>query len=405
MISFNLLSRLAKEHGSSFFLLDLHSLVKNYRNFYSAFLSEYSSIQVSYSFKTNYIPSICSSLHHEGAYAEVVSDTEYYLARRLGIPPGHIIFNGPCKGESSFLDAALSGTILNIDNYTDLQMLKKASARSEQSIRTVLRINFAFDHHDSRFGFRADGDHLSSVVDTVRALPHVCLLGFHLHLPYRQLHTYQHRLAELIRLSRLYFADVPPEILNIGGGFMSPLTSSSASSLNLTPTSYSEYARVIGHTLIDAFPHPSRPTLFLEPGTALVANVLSFATRVHSIRHLKHKSIATVDGSLLDISPNAKSSNLPFDVFKSSEDFSRDRSYDICGFTCIESDVLSRDYLGHLSEGDFIVYNNIGSYSVVMRPPFIRPPFPILSIAPDTSHSVIRKTISNEDFFAHFNGF
>jgi diaminopimelate decarboxylase len=68
-------------------------------------------------------------------------------------------------------------------------------------------------------------------------------------------------------------------------------------------------------------------------------------------------------------------------VFSQHED-SREKSVvniDIGGYTCMEHDVLYRDYKGYLSEGDYIMIENVGAYTNVLTPPFIRPSPPIVA--------------------------
>jgi diaminopimelate decarboxylase len=72
---------------------------------------------------------------------------------------------------------------------------------------------------------------------------------------------------------------------------------------------------------------------------------------------------------------------------------------DMAGYTCIESDYLYRNYSGQLSVGDFIVFDSAGSYSVVMKPPFIMPNVPILELNGDQTVRVIKRQETFEDVF------
>ena len=72
------------------------------------------------------------------------------------------------------------------------------------------------------------------------------------------------------------------------------------------------------------------------------------------------------------------------------------------GFTCIEGDVLYKDYTGELAVGDAVVISNCGSYSLVMKPPFILPNFPVLDIC-GKSVEVIKRAETFDDIFHTFN--
>ena len=56
---------------------------------------------MSYSVKTNALPWLLHYLKEKGFYAEVVSEMEYDLVRRLGFPGKHMIYNGPIKDKKT----------------------------------------------------------------------------------------------------------------------------------------------------------------------------------------------------------------------------------------------------------------------------------------------------------------
>ena len=81
-----------------------------------------------------------------------------------------------------------------------------------------------------------------------------------------------------------------------------------------------------------------------------------------------------MNGSLLDISASAKFKNLPAKLVFSNSNIKKETGNTIIsGYTCIESDILSESFKYRLSVGDIIKYDNVGSYSIVMKPPFILP--------------------------------
>ena len=75
---------------------------------------------------------------------------------------------------------------------------------------------------------------------------------------------------------------------------------------------------------------------------------------------------------------------------------------DLVGFTCIEGDVLYRNYTGELAVNDAVVISNCGSYSLVMKPPFILPNFPVLDICGENVE-VIKRAETFDDIFHTFN--
>lgn len=78
---------------------------------------------------------------------------------------------------------------------------------------------------------------------------------------------------------------------------------------------------------------------------------------------------------------------------------------EVAGFTCIESDVITFDAPLGLRVGDLLAYDNVGSYSVVMKPPFILPSPPILQISPGSARlMLVRRRETVHDILATYPG-
>ncbi len=76
---------------------------------------------------------------------------------------------------------------------------------------------------------------------------------------------------------------------------------------------------------------------------------------------------------------------------------------DFVGYTCIESDYLYRGFSGKLAVGDYVVFSNVGSYSLVLKPPFILPNFAVVEY--DTRYGSIELVRENETFEDVFRTF
>ena len=74
---------LLETYGSPLFVVSEPVLRDLYRRFAKSFSDPEIDTQVAYSYKTNYLPAICSIMHEEGALAEIVSGMEYSLAGAL----------------------------------------------------------------------------------------------------------------------------------------------------------------------------------------------------------------------------------------------------------------------------------------------------------------------------------
>ena len=67
----------------------------------------------------------------------------------------------------------------------------------------------------------------------------------------------------------------------------------------------------------------------------------------------------------------------------------------------MEGDYLARDVEAAISQGDYVIFENTGAYTVVLRPPFIRPAPPIVSFANGKSE-LIRRGGTLEDIFSPY---
>ena len=126
---------------------------------------------------------------------------------------------------------------------------------------------------------------------------------------------------------------------------------------------------------------------------------MKFVGTVKTIKNVRGKYIASVLGSQKNISMSGI--NPPMNVIHMSEGESYS-NLDMVGFTCIEGDVIYRNYTGELAVDDVIVISNCGSYSLVMKPPFILPNFPVLDIC-GSEVEVIKRAETFDDIFRTFN--
>lgn len=397
----------ARFHGDAFYLYDEARFVANFQTLLSAFRGFYRDTRIAYSYKTNYTPAICQRVDALGGYAEVVSAMEYALARRVGVRPEKIVYNGPWKSDESVQEAVAAGSIVNLDSGRDLKLLLRIAAESPcAAIRAGIRCNFPIEGYpDSRFGFDVGGESFREAVAAIRQRPNMTLSGLHCHFPHRELPSFAERARRIVEVARQVFEDAP-EFISIGGGFFGHLPESLRRRYPEGVPQFADYARVVGQIFSDAYGNTSHsPVLFVEPGTALVADTFRFVARVVDVKQVRSRRLACVAGSLFNISPYARSQNLPISVLHRSPrqaDSSSEDTYDVVGYTCIENDVLSRAVRGPLEVGDFVLFTNVGSYSIVMKPPFILPSVPIIMHSIEGTERVIKRAESVEYLFENF---
>ena len=126
---------------------------------------------------------------------------------------------------------------------------------------------------------------------------------------------------------------------------------------------------------------------------------MKFVGTVKTIKNIRGKSFATVLGSQKNISMTGV--NPPIEIINMSNEQDEYKDLDFVGFTCIESDVIYRNFNGKLAINDAIVISNCGSYSLVMKPPFILPNFAVLDVS-EGKTEVIKRAENFEDVFHTF---
>ena len=404
-LNYQKIHSLSQEYGPSFYLFDIEKLHSNYSRMKKAFQSRYDNCIIGYSYKTNYLPYLCKEMNEMGGFAEVVSRLEYDLALKVGVPPTHIIFNGPVKSYEDIETALLNESIINIDSSYEVDYIE-AFIRKYQNrqVKIGIRLNFEVSkdgtvlqegHEISRFGICTVNGDLERVLQRVNDLDNVSIIGFHGHFSTRErkVETYVKITEELCHLTKRYISSTV-EYLDIGGGFYGELPSSFQ---HVTP-SFEQYAEPVCSIMNEQFPI-RKPALIIEPGISLVADPFTFIARVIENKRIKQKDLVLIDGSVHNIKPTMHKRNLPMRIDKDQKKSNRETPYSIVGYTCMEKDYLAYDISGPLPErNDYIQFENVGAYTIVFNPPFIKERPAIIAVK-DGDYFPVRKRETFHEFF------
>lgn len=394
--------------GPSFYLLDLGRLRTNIRGFQDAFLSHYPRSAFSYSYKTNYTPQVCQAAMLEGWMAEVVSEMEFDLACEFGNNPTEIIVNGPIKSSNELQKYFALGSTVHLDSMAEVRTaVGLAEADRSRTVRVGLRCNFECGNYISRFGLDVESGDLDEAIGLLQNLPNVELVGLHCHFPDRDLGSFRTRASTLASLAKTRAIE-SLEYIDIGGGFFGEMDESLADQFTTEIPTIADYAHEISSILRSA-ELDSQLTLLVEPGTAIVANTMSFVSQICNVKTVRGKTFGEVAGSRFNLGNISSKLNLPLTVMGS--DHTERVTYenaDIVGYTCIEGDVLYRGYSGPLNAGDIAIFGNAGSYSVVFKPPFIRPNVPIVtydSDRPELPATIAKRLERAKDILVTYEGY
>ncbi|EGQ27597.1 family 2 Orn/DAP/Arg decarboxylase [Sporosarcina newyorkensis 2681] len=402
------ISMLERKYGDFFYLFNVNKLGDNYSEMFSAFKSRYDHFIIGYSYKTNYLPALIKKLSKMGAYSEVVSRVEYDLALKLGVEPNKIIFNGPFKSYDDIALALEGNSILNLDSFYEIELVKEyAAAHTDKNHKVGIRTNFDLTidgetplldgFERSRFGFFLENGDIETAIDELTSIPNVKVVGLHGHFStsIRSLTIYKKIIQTLCNLAKHYLSDTL-EYLDVGGGFFGHVPKTM--NIKDAPT-FEEYAEIICSVVNKEKKNfKKEPMLIIEPGLALVADTFKFFCKVIDVKKYQDESFVLVEGSVHNIKPAMHNRNLPLKHVKRDTRYYKQGKFNVVGYTCMEKDYLISGQIGEIPKPkDFLVFSNVGAYTIVFAPAFIKERPPIIAIE-DGSYSLVRKREKLTDF-------
>lgn len=398
-INSQIIRSLREKYGEAFYLLDSEQFRKNFIELKDTFSTIYPNFNIAYSYKTNYTPKLCKIVNELGGYAEVVSEMETELALRCGVYPKNIIWNGPVKNLEKLKEYLNMGVTVNIDSLNEANFIDAYANNVQKKLNVGIRCNY--DVNDgiiSRFGFDIEGEDFNKVMNIIMKNPYLHFVNFQCHFAKRQVEYWPARTKGMVDL--IDRIGIVPERIDIGGGLFGKMPLSLKSQFKTDIPNYVDYANAAATIIRDYFKDKDiNPELIIEPGTAIVGDCMKFVGTVKTIKNVRGKYFATILGSQKNISMTGI--NPPIEIVHMNNELCDYQDLDMVGFTCIEGDVLYKNYTGKLAIDDAVVISNCGSYSLVMKPPFILPNFPVLDIC-GNEVEVIKKKETFDDVFHTF---
>lgn len=399
---------LIEKYGSPLYVFSERTIRKGMEDIKRAFNLRYQKVQMAWSYKTNYLDSICRIFHQEGSWAEVVSGFEYDKAIRNGVKGENIIFNGPAKSVDDLEKATRNGSFIHIDHLDELFMLSDVCQRKNIEARVAVRVNMDIGIYPKwdRFGLNYENGEAWDAINRIMINPKLKLMGLHTHIG-----TYMMS-AESYRIAASKLADLAHSIaqkfdhyisyIDMGGGFASKNTLRGAylSGEDTTP-SFDEYAEAITSAIINSQIKPDKlPTLILETGRALIDNAGSIAGSVLANKRLSDGRRATI----VDVGVNLLFTAFWYDhkIHPVSNHSGVVEETTIYGPLCMNIDVLRPSLMfPALKRGDRFVITRTGAYNNTQWLQFITTRPNVVLIDPNREVHLIRKTESLEDVAAN----
>lgn len=350
---------------------------------------------IGYSYKTNALPWLIDYYNQNGCYAEVVSDDEYRLGKRIGVAAHRFIYNGPAKSRETFLEALRNGCIVNIDSNRELEWLDELEPNGDY--RLGIRANFdieaacpghsACGEEGGRFGFCYENGKLEEAIACIKAKGFsVSCLHLHTSSKTRAIEVYKAIARTACEIAEKYALTL--SYLDIGGGFFGGLENR---------PQFADYLEAVCEILSKQF-DKSHTTLIMEPGMSLVGPAVSYVTTVADVKDTTYGRFVVTDGSRMDIDPLMTKTGYFFHTEQNSHAAQILPRQVICGYTCMEHDRLfclqDRE---ELAVGDRIVFEKVGAYTMCLSPLFIKY-FPTVYLRSQNGFKIIRTRWEPEDY-------
>ncbi len=370
-------STLVAKYGSPLYVVSEKDLRQRYRDFIKNLRKIYSDTYIAYSYKTNYLSGICTILHQEGAWAEVVSGLEYEMAEDLGMPSTKIVFNGVHKTSADLMRAIKGKSIINIDSFDEIQQIENLWPSKKDPAKVGIRVNVDVTYPAwSKFGFNLEAGQAFEAARRVVSSGSLQLNGLHCHIgTYISDHgAYYQAVNKLIdfalKLEREF--DVQIEYLDMGGGYAScnTLHSQFLTGSAIIPT-LEQYAEALCYPLRNRVQEfKSKPRLILEPGRSLVDEAVSMITTVVATKRFADGTKAIIIDAGVNILVTAYWYKHEFMTVQDMGPHLD--NVNVYGPLCMQIDVIRLGVrLPQLQKGSQLIIKNVGAYNMSQSMQFI----------------------------------
>jgi ornithine decarboxylase len=319
---------------------------------------------VTYAVKSNPGEAMVENLAAAGIRGyDCASPFEIDLIRRLA-PDAAIHYNNPVRARHEIAHAVAKGVkSYSVDSRSELQKLIEMVPveGTEISVRFKLPVAGAAYNFGAKFG--ATVDLAVELLKTVAAAGYIPSITFHPGTQCTDPHAWEAYIREAANIAKA--AGVRIARLNVGGGFPSHRMTAILPQLE-------ETFQLIDRVATEAF-GADRPELICEPGRAMCGDAYALAARVKALRDDTHVFLNDgVYGSLTELPMIGVIDRIevlsPEGQKRTGEEVPRI----IFGPTCDSVDRLPGDIPlpGDLAEGDFVIWQGMGSYSTVTNTRF-----------------------------------
>ncbi len=411
------LVHLVKEFGSPLHVLNVDKLLGNLQGFAQG--TQDLQPTVCCSVKTYPVPGLLDVLLAHGAQAEVISEHELWLVRRLGVKPEHIIFNGPAKSDAALTWAIEAGVkAIHFNHAEEIERVGAIAARVGKRAKVGFRLTSS--GVTGQFGFGVGNPDTLAVVRRVMEHPWLEPVslhghrGHHMHSPADVLGHVRPMLAFMQQAHQTLGWQC--KVFDVGGSMavstVAPLDKRAArlawtfgvpasapdTGLTLEPSAYSRLvcaevkAFCQGKSL-------ALPEVVMEPGRALSANAQALASTVLDTRHDTPFAYAVTDvGTALAPGACGEYHQMGLAHKVNERPSAQTQVYRVVGPICHLGDVATPAWrFPVLSRGDHLLMMDSGAYFISDASSFSFPQPGVVAVHADGRVECLRRAETSQD--------
>lgn len=336
---------------------------------------------VFYSLKANANERLLKGLQAQGVAADVASLNELKAALRASFSPTDIEFTGPGKSEEA-LRLAIQSKIASIvvESVEELLLINQISSELKTTTSVSLRVNpeitlssLGKSLHKQSSQFGVDEDQAPEFFIILKKCSHVKLVGLHIFSHSQILNgqilaqNFAATMDTVLRVSQ--HLSEPLTMVNIGGGFGIPYYEGQ-SALDITSLK-SALAQILARAQSE--PVLKAAKFFVESGRFIVGPTGVYAAQVLYTKESQGKKFVVLAGGFSHNMAVCGVGQLLRKNYKTQvlqrQPQSTLETVTLVGPSCYALDTLGVDVqLPKLQRGDWVVFENCGSYGAAFSP-------------------------------------
>ncbi|XP_069837128.1 ornithine decarboxylase-like [Dendropsophus ebraccatus] len=361
---------LGPDNQDAFYVADLYDVVNKYHNF----CKELSRVKPFYAVKCNSSKLVLQTLAILGTGFDCASKVEIDLVLSLGVPADDIVYANTCKQPSHIRHAAKNGVLkMTFDCESELLKVAENHPAAEMILRIVTNDTDSVSVLSKKFGAclpKCEG--LLKLANILNL--QVVGVSFHIGSKSKRPETFSWAIADaryVFDLGRKFGHAM--RLLDIGGGF--------PGDDNFQPA-FSEFTAVINKALDQYFPNKEEVEIIAEPGRYFVASAFTAALNIIGKKEDYFTDIDGKEQRKLSYYLNdgafgtfrldeLRGKGVKLKPLKDYQHAQKHFPSILWGPCCTDHDIITEEVsLPELEIGDWIIFSNMGAYSLSVTSTF-----------------------------------